>query len=216
MTMHQKSDALIAELVEGLEPVRPLRFAAGMALALAAAAVSAAVVLWLQGPRADLLAGRVNPMHLVTTGLFLGLALAASVTVIVMSRPQVGSDHAGWRWAAGMAGLLPLTGVIVALSRGAETLSEQAMRDGAECFATGGAASLLVLAALTLWLRRGAPTAPDRAGLVAGVAAGAFGIAAVSLHCPDNDIVHIGVWHSAVVVAMAGLGRVLVPQLIRW
>jgi len=51
------------------------------------------------------------------------------------------------------------------------------------------------------------------------------------LHCPDNDIVHIGIWRSmaglamAVLamaglamagLAMAGLGRVLVPRLIRW
>jgi hypothetical protein len=82
--------------------------------------------------------------------------------------------------------------------------------------AIGIGAALLVFALLTLWLRRGAPTAPDRAGLVAGVAAGAFGSFAVSLHCPDNDIVHIGLWHSAAVVAMAGLGRVLIPRLVRW
>jgi hypothetical protein len=80
----------------------------------------------------------------------------------------------------------------------------------------GGTASLLVFAMLTLWLRRGAPTDPDRAGLVAGVAAGAFGIFGFSLHCPDNDIVHIGLWHSAVVLAMARLGRAMVPRLIRW
>jgi hypothetical protein len=216
MTMQQKTDALIAELVGGLEPVRPLRFAEGLALALAAAGVSAAVVVWLYGLRADLAAGSVNPMHLVATGLFLGLGLAASVTVIVMSRPHVGSEHGGWRWAAGMAGLLPLAGVIVGMSRGTDMLSAASMAHGANCFAIGGAASLLVFAALTLWLRRGAPTAPGRAGLVAGVAAGAFGIAAFSLHCPDNDIVHIGVWHSAVVLAMAGLGWLLVPPLIKW
>jgi hypothetical protein len=214
--MQHKTDALIAELVGDLEPVRPLRFAEGLALALAATGLSAAVVVWLFGMRADLMAGSVNPMHLVTTGLFFVLGLAASVTVVVMSRPHVGSDHGGWRWAAGMAALLPVTGLIVALSRGTDVMSAESMSHGADCFAIGGAASLLVFAALTAWLRRGAPTAPDRAGLVAGVAAGAFGIAAFSLHCPDNDIVHIGVWHSAVVLAMAGLGRLAVPHLVRW
>lgn len=216
MTMQQKTDALIAELVGGLEPVRPLRFAEGLALALMTTALAAAAVVWLFGMRADLMAGSVNPMHLVTTGLFFVLGLAASATVVVMSRPHVGSDHSGWRWAAGMAALLPVTGLIVALSRGTDVMSAESMAHGADCFTTGGAASLLVFAALTAWLRRGAPTAPDRAGLVAGVAAGAFGIAAFSLHCPDNDIVHIGVWHSAVVLAMAGLGRLAIPRLVRW
>ncbi len=216
MTMPRNSDALIAELVGDLEPVKPLRFGAGMAATLAAATLSSAVVIALFGLRPDWLEGRVNPMHLLATGLYLGLALAATVTVVVMSRPQVGSDYSGWRWAAAMTGLLPVAGLIVGISRGRDMLAAETMRHGGECLMLGGGASLLVFAMLVLWLRRGAPTAPDRAGLVAGVAAGAFGIFAFSLHCPDNDIVHIGIWHSAVVLAMAGLGRITVPRLIRW
>lgn len=216
MMIERSSDALIAELVGGLEPVRPLRLREGIAMALAGAGVTAGLVIALFGLRTDWLAGTVNPMHLVATGLYLGLALAASVTVVVMSRPQVGSDHSGWRWAALMAGLLPLAGVIVAGLQGPVAFSGEAVVHGAECFAIGSGASLLVFAMLVLWLRRGAPTSPERAGLVAGVAAGAFGIFAFSLHCPYNDIVHIGLWHSAVVLAMGALGRAVVPALIRW
>ncbi len=216
MTMPQSSDALIAELVDGLEPVRPLRLAEGIALALGGAAVTAVAVIGLFGLRADWLAGSVNPMQLVATGLFFGLAMAASVTVVIMSRPQVGSDHGGWRWAAAMAGLLPLAGLIVGGVKGRAALSSEAMIHGAECFAVGCGSSLLVLGLLVMWLRRGAPTSPERAGLVAGVAAGAFGIFAFSLHCPFNDIVHIGLWHSAVVVIMAAVGRAVVPPLIKW
>jgi hypothetical protein len=69
---------------------------------------------------------------------------------------------------------------------------------------------------LVMWLRRGAPTSPERAGLVAGVAAGASGIFAFSLHCQIDDIVHLGLSHSAVVAAMALVGRALVPRLVRW
>jgi hypothetical protein len=214
--MQRTSDALIAELVGELQPVRPLRLGEGVALALAAAAVSAGVVIGLFGMRTDWLAGRVDPMGLVATGMFLGLALAGIVTVVIMSRPQVGSDHGGWRWAAGMAGLLPVAGLIVALGRQGEALSVEAMEHGIECFAIGSAASLLVFAMLVMWLRRGAPTSPERAGLVAGVAAGASGIFAFSLHCPIDDIVHIGLSHSAVVAAMALVGRALVPRLVRW
>jgi hypothetical protein len=216
MTMERNSDALIAQLVEGLEPVRPLRFGAGLAQVLAAAAVAAVAVIALFGLRPDLAAGRFDPMHVVSTGLFFGLGLAASVTVIVMSRPLVGSDHSGWRWAAGMAALLPLAALIVGLSRGGIAAVMTPANHGMQCFAVGGAASLIVFGVLTAWLRRGAPTAPDRAGLVAGIAAGAFGTFAFALHCPDNDIVHIGLWHSAPVLAMALLGRAIVPRLIRW
>jgi len=216
MTMPRTSDALIAELVDGLEPVRPLRFGEGLLLALGAAGVTAAVVLGIYGLRYDLAAGLVDPMHLVATGLYLGLALAATVTVVVMGRPQVGSDHTGWRWAAAMAGLLPLAGVIVAAARGTSVFSPGSLAMGQECLEIGIGSSLLVFAMLVLWLRRGAPTAPGRAGLVAGIAAGAFGTFTFSLHCPANDIVHIGIWHSAVVLAMGLVGRALVPHLIKW
>lgn len=214
--MVRNSDALIAELVGELVPVRPLTVARGLGFALAAAAAAVLMVVSLYGLRADLQGGVVDPMHLVATGIYFGLALAATVTVVVMSRPQVGTDHSGWTWAAGMAALLPLAGLIVGLSRGSDMLAADSIRHGANCFAVAGAASLLVFGMLVAWLRRGAPTAPDRAGMLAGIAAGSFGIFAFSLHCADNDIVHIGLWHSAVVLVMAGLGRVLVPRLIRW
>ena len=73
---------------------------------------------------------------------------------------------------------------------------------------------VLLFGTLTLWL--GFLRIAERAGLVAGVAAGAFGIFAASLHCPDNDIVHIGLWHSGAVIVTALAGRLLVPRLIRW
>lgn len=212
----QNSDALIENLVGSLEPVKPLRFAEGMGLALGAAAISVLAVVGVFGIRPDLQAGQVDPVHLIATGLYFGLAIAASVTVIVMSRPQVGTDHDGWTWAAAMAALLPLAALIVGLGSGRDLLVPDSIRHGLDCFVIGGGASLLVFAMLIWWLRKGAPTAPDRAGLVAGVAAGSFGIFAFGLHCPDNDIVHIGVWHSAVVLLMAAVGRVAVPPLVRW
>ncbi len=214
--MVRNSDALIADLVGNLEPVRPLRFAHGMSLALIAASASVAMILSWLGLRADLQAGLVNPVHLIAAGLYLGLGIAASATVIVMSRPGVGSDHSGWMWAGAMAALLPMAGLIVGVAGGDNLLSASSVQHGIECFAKGSSAALIVFAALVWWLRKGAPTAPDNAGLVAGIAAGSFGIFAFSLHCADNDIFHIGVWHSAVVLAMGALGRAVVPSLVRW
>ena len=214
--MTQQTDALIANLVGDLKPVKPLRFATGLGLALAGGAITALAVVALFGMRADLMAGRFDPLHLISTGLFLVLGMAAAVTVIVMSRPQVGNDHGGWIWAAAMAALLPMAAIIVGIGGGSDILSRESIAYGVECLIVGCGSSLLVLAILAAWLRKGAPTAPDQAGLLSGVSAGSLGIFAFSLHCADNDIVHIGVWHSGVVLLMAGLGRIIVPPLVRW
>lgn len=208
--------ALIAELVGDLEPIRPLRLATGLALALAGLGLTLCLVVVLFGIRPDVVAGSFDPVFLLATGLFLLLGLATSVTVIVMSRPRVGSDHGGWLWAAAMAALLPIAAVITGAGRNQPLLSESAVEHGMKCLVAGSMLGLLTFAVLTLWLRRGAPTSPERAGLLTGVAAGSFGIFAFSFHCVYNDIVHIGVWHSLVVVLSGAMGRLVVPRLIRW
>ena len=52
--------------------------------------------------------------------------------------------------------------------------------------------------------------------MLTGVAAGAAGIFAVSLYCPHNDLVHIGVWHGLTVVLAGAIGRLAIPRMIAW
>lgn len=214
--MAQNSEALITQLVGGLEPVKPLRFSRGIGYIPLTAAISTALILSLFGLRPDLQAWQVAPIPLIATGLFLGLGTASGATVVVMSRPGVGISHNGWAWAAAMAALLPFAGMIVAMSNSNSLLSQDSIAHGLDCFVIGTGGSVLVFGTLVWWLRRGAPTSPDHAGLVAGITAGSFGIFAFGLHCPENDIVHIGVWHSAVVLMVGALGRLIVPPLVRW
>lgn len=216
MTMSRDTDALIAELVEGLTPVRPLRFASGIGLALAGLVVTVALVAMLVGLRADLIAGRLDPVFLLANGLFLLLGSACVVSVVTMGRPRVGSDHSGWLWAGAMAALLPLVAGIVLAGRGFEGFAQDTSEHGLGCLIAGTAWGLVTFMAMMAWLRRGAPTSPDRAGLVAGLAAGSIGAFAYSLHCPFNDLVHIGLWHSGAALVFAVIGRVVGPRLLRW
>jgi hypothetical protein len=87
---------------------------------------------------------------------------------------------------------------------------------GVTCLAIAVVLGLLVGLVLVLWLRKGAATSPERAGLLTGLAAGSSGIFAFALHCPHNDIVHIGLWHGLAVVVSAAIGRLVVPAAIRW
>lgn len=216
IVMNRETNLLIAGLVDDLSPVRPLNPRRGLGMIVASVAAMVAGVAALAGLRADLLTGSPDPLFLLANGLFLLLGLAASVAVVAMGRPRVGSDHSGWAWATAMATLLPATGVAFALGGNTSALTGEAAGHGLDCLLIGSALGLLAFSALVIWLRRGAPTSPERAGLVAGIAAGSLGIFAYSLHCAFNDIVHIGLWHGGVVALSAIAGRLVVPRLIRW
>lgn len=214
--MTRDTNALIADLADDLQPVTPLRFSSGIGYVLAALDVTVVLVGTLRGFPADLGAGRMDALFLLTTGLYLLLGIASAVAVIAMSRPHVGSDHDGWRWAAAMAALLPLTAGIVALGASAEAARATRLADDIDCLIAGTAWGTISFGMLIWWLRRGAPTSPERAGLVAGLAAGSLGTFAYSLHCPIGDIVHVGLWHGAAVALFALFGRISVPRLVRW
>lgn len=214
--MSNPTQSLIAELVDDLQPVRALSMARGLIVASTAALLTLVIVTLFVGLRPDIIAGNLNPVFLLATGLFLMLGVAASVAVIVMSRPQVGNEHGGWVWAAAMAALLPLSALVMGIVNGRTAYEQSTAAHGLDCLIFGTGLSLIVGAALTLWLRRGAPTSAEQAGLLTGIAAGSFGIFAFSFHCQYSDIYHIGLWHSLVVVISAAVGRILVPRLIRW
>lgn len=214
--MRTDTQTLIDGLVEDLQPSQPLTLRRGLVIASGSAALTVGVMALIFGVRPDLIAANPNPVFLLATGLFLILGVAASFTVIGMSRPQVGSTHVGWAWAVAMAALLPLSAAVMGFVNQGNAFFHSEPAQGINCLANGGLLGLIVGGALTFWLRRGAPTSPEQAGLLTGLAAGSLGIFAYSLHCPFDDIYHIGIWHSLAVAVSAFAGRAVVPALIRW
>jgi hypothetical protein len=214
--MPADTDTFIANLVDDLAPVRPLHLRIGMAQATIALFAGAAGMAALFGPRADFLAGRPDPLALLSLGLFLVLALASAMAVVDMARPFVGSRRDGWVWNALMAGMLPLSALLLIVANLMRGAASGVHFDGANCMQYGLLWGGLTAAALTLWLRRGAPAEPNRAGFLTGVAAGSAGIFAVSLYCPHNEVIHIGLWHGATVAIAGVIGRLIVPRLVRW
>jgi hypothetical protein len=214
--MAQNPDTLIAGLVEDLAPVRPLQQSRGMARAVLALIAGAAVMALGFGLRHDLAAGRPDPMFLTSSGLFLVLALASAWAVIDMARPFVGTRREGWGWTALMAAVLPVSALTLALADWLRGIGVALDRDGITCLTFGIVIGLLTAISLILWLRRGAPSSPKRAGLLTGVASGAAGIFAVGLYCPHSDLLHIGIWHGAAVIVMGLAGRLLLPRLLAW
>ena len=214
--MARNSEDLIAGLVADLKPVTPLRQAAGMRLALLALCGGVIGMIALSGLRADLLAGQPDGLALLGAGLYLVLALASAWAAIDMARPYVGVRREGWGWTALMAAMLPAGAAYTIAAAWWRGIPSGFAMDGGDCMRLGLGWGVLTFAALVVWLRRGAPSLPRRAGLLTGVASGAAGIFAVSLYCPHNDLIHIGLWHGLTVVVAGLIGRLAVPRLIAW
>ena len=214
--MTQDTDTLISGLVDELQPVRPMRFGSGMGLAAAGGALALLLVLSFGPLRPDIAGGNPSGIFLLANGLFLMLGLACGATAVLMGTPRVGNLRNGWGWAAAMAGLLPLSALVLALSNSTSAWQASDPNHGWLCLAYSTGLGLLTAGALIYWLRRGAPTSPERAGLLTGIAAGSAGVFAFSFACPSDAILHIGLWHGAGVTVSALAGRLIVPHLVRW
>lgn len=209
-------DALLDELATDLAPVKPLTDRPAQVM-LAGLLLLAAllVVVWL-GPRPDLLALQLQTMFLLRSGTLAVLAVVCVAAVLAQAHPGVGRNGQGWKVAAAMASLFPLVGVVMALVDPDHARAMMAMPSGWECLRMSLLSGLVCAVPMVLHLRRGAPVAPERAGLLVGLAAGSLGALAYNLHCPYNSVVYIGLWYGLAVAGAALAGRLLVPRLIRW
>ncbi len=208
----------IDTLVDDLKPVRVLKSWHAMVLAAAATLIASGLVIYHFGLRADLAQGIIIPMVLLRGGALLLLGVASLLAAVNTGRPAVGREtgSSGWRWSLAMAALFPLSALLLWMQGEAVTVADLHATIGIYCLSIGGAAALLIGTALTLWLRGGAPTSPHQAGWLTGLAAGSLGTFAFSLHCPLTSIYYIGLWYSLTVALSAMIGRIVVPQLIRW
>ncbi len=213
--MNRPNQDLIDRMTNELTPVRRMKAGTGLALALAALLVTIVLIALLDGLRHGLTSGDVSPYFLITNGLLLVLGVACSISAVSMASPRVGSHHDGPKWAMAMLAMVPLAAFVSLVTRGslAPATSDPY---GPYCFLSAMAASALVGLSLFGWLKRGAPVSSARAGLHAGVAAGAFGAFAYGLACPFDGIVHLGLFHVTPVLLSGLLGRFAVPPLLRW
>lgn len=214
---HGSIDELIDGLADELEPVRPRRVARGSLWVAAGWVAGAAALLGLTGARHDLSGGAMMPpLPMLSFWLIVALGLAAAWSALRMGLPGVGRDYSGWRWAGLAALALPVTALLIGFGDTHAAMEAARPENGLRCMIEGALSGLGVGAALFFWLKGGAPTSPERAGWVIGLAAGAAGATIVALHCASNDMIHIALWHG-LAVALSGLaGRLVLAPLLRW
>lgn len=206
----------IDDLVMDLAPVRPVRPAQIWALAFITTGLAILAVALFAGLRPDVAGGRPAGLVLLRSGMLLLLGMAALAALAAAARPGVGQASTGWRWALGAAALFPAATVILSLLDRAWPMAVLNASSGPWCLGISGASGLMIGTAITLWLRRGAPVALDRAGWLVGLCAGSFGTLAYSLHCPSETVQYIGIWYTAAIGLCAVAARLVVPRLLRW
>jgi hypothetical protein len=205
----------IAALVDDLEPVKPLDWRRGLIAPAMMLIVAIPAILYLKGMRADLVAGAPHPMFLLRSGILILLGGVCGSTLLSMANPGVGRQGAGWKIAVAAALLFPLA-ALIAMAGGEPMDTLGYTSSGMQCLGFSLLTGMATAVPMVLWLRRGAPVAPERAGWLTGLAAGALGALAYGFHCPYNSIVYIGFWYSLAVGVCAIAGRLVVPKLIRW
>lgn len=207
---------LVSTLVDDLSPVRRVRAVEGIAIFVSITLFCAVIILAWLGPRGDLMAMNPAPMWFLRAGALLLLGIASASAAVAMARPSVGAQSTGWRWALAMAALFPLTALVTAIAHAPVNAEMFVSGYGMFCTEVSMLAAFAIGTGLTLWLRRGAPTSPERAAWLVGIASGSLGGFVFALHCPFNGILYIGVWNTLAVAASALIARAIVPSVLRW
>jgi hypothetical protein len=65
-------------------------------------------------------------------------------------------------------------------------------------------------------LRYGAPSDPGRAGMVAGILAGAVAATFYAAHCTDDSPLFVIVWYTLAIAILAGVGALAGRCAVRW
>ncbi|NIJ22762.1 NrsF family protein [Sphingomonas japonica] len=210
------SSSTIDALVADCSPVRPIAPRHGIALVLAAMAGTIAAVAALFGLRGDVTELRPPEMVMMRSGALLLLGAAALAAIAASVRPSIGERRDGWRWAVAAGALFPLSSAVLMLRSGQLPADLVMGPDPLACLGISLAGAGVIGGVLTAWLRRGAVTELPRAGLLVGLAAGAFGAFAYNLHCPSLSLHYVAVWYSLAIGLSAIAGRLLVPRMLRW
>lgn len=212
-----KTSELVEVLSATVEPVDQTKVTRALVIAFALSGLSAfAGVLVVLGVRTDF-RDWMDVSYLMTKLVFAsGVLLSATIFLLKFARPG-GERYRLMPWLAlPFATIAALAGWTLLVSH---TSAWPGMIMGHQIWTC--LVSIPVFAAipflLMVWaLRAGAPTDLNRAGALAGLAAGGFSAAAYAVHCADDSLPFIAVWYGVTIALCTFAGAKLGPRLLRW
>lgn len=207
----------IDDLVGALEPVRPVRTASlALLFVFPALLLSSAGMAIAIGVRPDMPGALALPSFWVKLAAMMAITGAGWFAVAAAARP--GRSPAPGLIAGGaLVGLLLLAGLANLLLAGPGNRMDALMGHSVQqCLPLVVLTALPVLAGSLIVLRRMAPTRLRLAGLAAGLFSGAAGAAVYSVSCTEYSLTFLAVWYQLALLAVAALGALAGPRLLRW
>lgn len=185
---------IAARMARDLRPVRPRPstgvLVAGLLAVFAAVSVIGAAKLGFYGVR-RLTPGAIAVIFPALAGLAL-LTAAASVNAVIPGSKR--PFHPAVLLGAGCA---VMAGIFVLIFR--DYSLGRFVPQGVSCLKAGLLWAVPAAAFTWILLRRGYAVDRGAAGLAAGTFAGLAGLTVLELHCPNFRLLHVAVWHLAVV-----------------
>lgn len=210
-----KTDDLILRLAADARPVQSLRRAFVVAVA-GMLALTAGTFLVVSGLRADLV-GAALAFPTLWKWLLPGVvALVALALALRLSRPEARTDGAAWLFLVPVVTAATLVALSLAHLPAVSWPSALLGQTWAACLIAVPALGLLPLAAALSVLRRGATTAPRRAGAFAGLGCGGAAAAVYSLHCIEDSPVFFVTWYGLGTLVLGLLGAAVGGRMLRW
>lgn len=210
-----KTEDLIRTLAA--DTVRPVSPRTVLLIGLAPSLVVAALAVWFTlGFRADLATSVTTPVSVfrfILTGI---LGIAATRLALLLARPEGAGTVRLWPLAAvGAAALGLLLWAYVTTPADARQMATVG-KTMTTCLVTIPLLSILPVGSLLVALRRGATTAPARAGFVAGLAGAGFAAAVYALHCTEDSPLFYVTWYGLAIMGVAVVSAMIGARSLRW
>lgn len=207
-------DVVIQSLVAELTPVRRLRSAGTRASLWAGLAIGCvALGCYGLGTRPDLSHKLSEIAYLTESAALIAIFALAARCAFQLGVP--GSEpSARLQLAPALAGLVWV--ILVARRWPAEPgIGAMSSMEGLRCIARIAGLAVVPIIAIFVMLRRGAPRARGRTGILALVSATALAVVGTQLICAKDGAAHVLVWHTGPVVFAALVGITAGRALLR-
>jgi hypothetical protein len=215
--MKMKTNDLIAMLSTNVERVDTRQVPRRIGMAVAAGAVAAIVAVFIvHGARGDLTgpsALTYLPLKLVFTMITVVLT---SIALTKLARPGGERRTPIALVALPFVAIILLATISLASAPSAHWERMVVGNQWLECLISIPIIAVAPFAAIIWAVRAMAPTDLNRAGALAGLAAGAVSATAYAFHCMDDSLPFVALWYGGTIALCTLAGAVLGPRLLRW